>query len=254
MHHPPWTSNASAAYQPPATAAMPAVGRSAPANARDTASTSPSGLAPQIAIAPRAFGAASYRVEVARDAAFTSLVVDTQVSGTSFTLPVDLDIATPYFWRVRATNACGTSAPSATGTFLVGACFESWRVGAPIPLIDGPAQATVIASPSNRKIYMIGGGLGTSPDVRIHQVWAFDPADGSWTRKADVPPPGIGASFNSAAEIGGTIYVFGGLLGPPGVVVAHKALWRYDVAADRWSRGRDLPAEDFSSAVAAIGG
>jgi len=215
----------------------------------------PSGAAPAPAtIAPFAFGAASYRVQVARDAAFTSIVADAQVTETSFTLPVDLDIATPYFWRVSATNACGTGALSATGTFIVGACFEGWTQGPPIPLVDGPAQASVVASPSTRKIYVVGGGLGPNPDARIDQVWAFDPANGSWTRKADVPGPGVGASLGSAVELGGTIYVFGGLLGPPGVVRAHRALWRYDVAADRWSRGKDLPADDFSSAVAAIDG
>ena len=209
--------------------------------------------APQ-AVRQLAFGASSYHIQIARDAAFRTIIVDTVTAEPSFTVASDLEIATQYFWRVSAGNACGTSAFSPAGSFIVGACFEGWAAAPSYPADRGAMQATVIASPLDNKLYVIGGGLGFGPDTRIDQVWAFDPEAGSWTRKADVPAPGVGTSYGAAARIGGTIYVFGGLLGPPGPITAHRALWRYDIAADRWTRGADLPVDNFGAAVAAIDG
>ncbi len=203
---------------------------------------------------PFMFGASTYHVQVASDAAFTNIVVDAQVADLSFTVPVDLDVATEYFWRVTASNACGTSAASAVGSFIVGACTEGWAQAAPIPFATGLLQSTVIASSSTNKLYVIGGGTGSGPDTRVDQLWVYDPQAGSWTHKTDVPPPGIGSNFGSAAELDGKIYLFGGINGPPGPVVPHRALWRYDIASDSWSRGADLPTDNFGAAVAAIGG
>ncbi|HEX3765718.1 MAG TPA: kelch repeat-containing protein [Kofleriaceae bacterium] len=206
------------------------------------------------AVTPFEFGAASYHLQIARDAAFSSIVVDTTTSTTSFTVGTSLDIATQYFWRVTATNACGTSAFSTTGSFIVGACFEGWNPGVDIPIAGGPAQASAVASAFDNKLYVIGGGTGANPDLRIDQLWAFDPQSGSWTRKADAPPPGVGSSFGSATQLGGAIYVFGGVVGPPGPVTITSTAWKYDIASNTWTRIADLPTTNFGAAVAAIGG
>ena len=215
------------------------------------AGSSPSGAG---AVTPFAFGASAYHLQVARDAAFSNIVVDTTLATTSFTLGFDLDIATQYFWRVTATNACGTSAFSTTGSFIVGACFEGWAPGTTIPVTGGPSQSTVIASSFDNKLYVIGGGTGAGPDIRIDQVWAFDPLSQSWTQKASVPAPGVGSNFGSAAQIGGFIYVFGGVTGPPTPITVTSTAWKYDIAGNTWTRIRDLPTANFGSAVAAIGG
>ncbi|HET7503739.1 MAG TPA: hypothetical protein VFK02_22115, partial [Kofleriaceae bacterium] len=214
----------------------------------------PSGPGSTSSPTPFAFGAQAYHLQIARDAGFTSIVLDVQVSDTSFTVPVDLDIASQYFWRVSATNTCGGSAFSATGSFIVGACFEGWAQGTAIPVTAGPSQSSVVAVPGTGKIYVIGGGTGTGPDNRINQLWAFDPPTSTWTRKADVPSPGIGSNFGSAAELGGKIYAFGGVIGPPGPITVARTAWRYDIASDTWSRIADLPVDNFGAAVAAIGG
>ncbi|HEU4732243.1 MAG TPA: kelch repeat-containing protein [Kofleriaceae bacterium] len=214
----------------------------------------PSGPGSGASPTPFAFGAQAYHLQIARDAGFTSVVIDVQVSDTSFTVPVDLDIATQYFWRVSATNTCGGSAFSATGSFVVGACFEGWAQAVAIPVTAGPSQASVVAVPSTGKLYVIGGGTGVGPDTRIDQLWAFDPESSTWTRKADVPSPGIGANFGSAVELGGKIYAFGGVIGPPGPITVTRTLWRYDIASDTWSRGADLPVDNFGAAVGAMGG
>src|SRR5262249_24452250 len=128
-------------------------------------------------------------------------------------------------------------------SFIVGACFESWSQASAFPS-GGVAQASVIASPADGKLYMISGSGPTD------QLWAFDPQAGSWERKADVPAPGMGTSFGSAVRVGGTIYVFGGQAS----FTTHRRLWRYDIASDTWSRGADLPTDNFGAAVAAIDG
>lgn len=237
-----------AATTPPASTRLGAT-----AVARTGASGAPRGLGAS-AITPDAFGAASYHLQVARDAAFSSIVVDTTVATTSFTLGIDLDIATQYFWRVTATNACGTSALSATGSFIVGACFEGWNAGTAIPITDGPSQATVIASTVDNKLYAFGGGIGPGPATRIDQAWAFDPATATWTRKADAPAPGLGSTFGSAAQIGTAIYLFGGVVGPPQPITVTSTAWKYDIAGNTWTRIADLPTTNFGAAVAAIGG
>ncbi len=59
-------------------------------------------------------GAAEYRIELARDAAFNDVVYTTITAATTHTVTTELDYATRYYWRVRATNPCGNSptAPS----------------------------------------------------------------------------------------------------------------------------------------------
>ena len=199
------------------------------------------------------FGASRYHLQVARDAAFTQLVVDTDVTDTSFTLGADLDVGREYFWRVNGTNLCGTSVYSATARFLVGACSEGWAAATAAPIPNGIVQSTAVAAGSGN-LYLIGGGTGFGPDTRIDQVWAFDPSANGWSRKADVPSPGVGTNFGAAAALGGRIYVFGGINSPQGFPVAHRALWIYNVATDTWSRGSDLPIENFGAAVAVLGG
>jgi hypothetical protein len=209
-----------------------------------------SGLASAQAVTPFAFGGSSYHLQVARDAAFSTIVIDTQVAQNSFTVPNDLDIATEYFWRVSASNACGASAFSATGSFIVGACFESWAQAPEFPVTGGVSQSTVIASPADDKLYVLATSFNSFP--RVDQLWAFDPAAGSWAHKADVPTPGMGSNFGSAARLGDTIYFFGGFNN--NTFSAHRLLWRYNITSDSWSRGADLPTDNFGAAVAAIDG
>lgn len=58
-----------------------------------------------------------YRVQVATDAAFTNLVVDQGVDGTSLVLGAPLAFGTLYYWRVQAANACGAAPFSVVASF-----------------------------------------------------------------------------------------------------------------------------------------
>jgi hypothetical protein len=197
-----------------------------------------------IATTPLLFGAAQYHLQIATDAGFTHVVTDTMLTDTTFTPSSDLATGTQYFWRVMATNACGSSPASVVASFIVGACSEGWSALSGVPSGQGLQEGSAVAVPSVNKIYVIGGEDGFTFS---NHTWAYDPVSDSWTQKADVPSPGVGESFGSAVAIGGTIYVFGGN-------ESGQTLWKYDVASDAWSQGAPLPVFNEESAVAAIGG
>jgi hypothetical protein len=72
---------------------------------------------------------AAFRVELARDAAFTQLVFASSINTTSVAVPIDLASSTQYFWRVRADNGCGQSSFSPTFSFTTGAFDRFLRNG-----------------------------------------------------------------------------------------------------------------------------
>lgn len=77
-------------------------------------------------------GAGSYLVEVATDMAFTDIIFTESTSSTSLVSPVTLSATTEYFWRVTASNTCGSGAVSSVFSFTTSAeiCFTG---STPIP-------------------------------------------------------------------------------------------------------------------------
>ena len=61
--------------------------------------------------------AKNYFVELASDAAFSTVVFSQTVTATQVTLPTSLGPQTQYWWRVRADNVCGQGTSSAVSTF-----------------------------------------------------------------------------------------------------------------------------------------
>ncbi len=64
--------------------------------------------------------AISYRVDIALDAGFTSIVQTIETSNTSAVPDNALDTVTEYFWRVTALNNCGGGVMSAVNSFTTG--------------------------------------------------------------------------------------------------------------------------------------
>jgi hypothetical protein len=62
--------------------------------------------------------AASYEIDIATDAAFTSIVESGTAYDTTYTASTILASTTEHFWRVRAINACGDGDYSATFSFI----------------------------------------------------------------------------------------------------------------------------------------
>ncbi|WP_170113276.1 S8 family serine peptidase [Ahniella affigens] len=69
--------------------------------------------------------AASYTVEIATDVNFSNIVDSETVTGNSYAVTPALNTQTTYYWRVRATNACGSSVLSSVRSFATEAlvCF-----------------------------------------------------------------------------------------------------------------------------------
>ncbi|MEO1573752.1 MAG: thrombospondin type 3 repeat-containing protein, partial [Pseudomonadota bacterium] len=82
-----------------------------PVNGDPAASTSP------IFSWSPAAQASEYTLEVAEDPGFNTIVETVTTSATSATLSGNLSATTTYYWRVTASNPCGTGATSATSSF-----------------------------------------------------------------------------------------------------------------------------------------
>lgn len=61
--------------------------------------------------------AASSRIQIATDAAFAAIVVDTTVTGTSYTPTAPLLNGQAYYWRIIGNNACGAGTTSTVYRF-----------------------------------------------------------------------------------------------------------------------------------------
>ncbi len=99
------------------------------------------------------------------------------------------------------------------------------------------------------RAFLIGGFGGPELDGLL-DVDVLDHRTGHWSRAADLPAP---VTHMQAAVVGDTaIWIAGGFHGrhpaPP-----TDAVWRYDVAADRWLAGPALPAPRGGGALLALG-
>ncbi|MBI2398557.1 MAG: DUF11 domain-containing protein [Xanthomonadales bacterium] len=140
-------------------------------------------------------GASGYLVEVATDAGFTSIVHTATITGTSRQVG-GLAPNTPYYWRVRASNACGDGSYSAVRSFTTAneICFAGSLA---IP-DNNPAGVTSDLSG-------IAGTL-TDLDVRIEatHTWVGDTkftlTHGAVTRALIDRPGYTGSGFGCSAN------------------------------------------------------
>ncbi|MDM4721014.1 S8 family serine peptidase [Micromonospora sp. WMMA1363] len=95
------------------------------------------------------------------------------------------------------------------------------------------------------KVYLVGGctdGACAATDRLV----VFDPRSGAFTTGAPYPHP---VSWLSCGGIGAQVYCAGGTGG-----TEYTDAYRYDPAADAWTRIADLPLEMWASQYAAAGG
>lgn len=65
-------------------------------------------------------GALDYRIEIATDSAFSSIVASATLPLETTEFETTLSVSTQYFWRVRPRNYCGDGANSVTRSFTTG--------------------------------------------------------------------------------------------------------------------------------------
>lgn len=120
-----------------------------------------------------------------------------------------------------------------------------WQLSNPQPYKVAEGQGVAVGG----KLYVFGGfdaqkGCCT-PTARAH---VFDPASASWQPLADLPPMNGtghgGVTHAGAATDGSDIYLASGYTSNSngrGQIFGTREVWRYDVAADSYTRLPDLP-------------
>ncbi|MCR5887088.1 M12 family metallo-peptidase [Hymenobacter sp. J193] len=95
-----------------------------------------------------AANATSYELQLATDADFAQPVfTQTDIIGTSFTLPTALTPGTTYFWRVRGHNASCSNGPfSEAASFTVGSIDCQTFVSTDVPKVLGVSAVATVSS------------------------------------------------------------------------------------------------------------
>ncbi len=99
---------------------------------------------------------------------------------------------------------------------------------------DGPGRGQAASFVIGDKLYVGTGLLSFDTFEKTNDFWEYNPANGTWTRKADFPG---GARYAAAAFAIGNK----GYLGTGESDALQKDFWEYDPAADRWVRKADFP-------------
>jgi N-acetylneuraminic acid mutarotase len=108
---------------------------------------------------------------------------------------------------------------------------EDWveAAASPVERVEAPTLKL------KDKLYIVGGfdgGLRPIPHLDV-----YDPKTNSWDRLKDIP---LTATHLNPASDGKTVWFVGGYKGRhPGKTTVE--VWEYNIAADSWSRGVDLP-------------
>jgi len=120
----------------------------------------------------------------------------------------------------------------------------TWRMDAPSPIARMESQGVA----ARGKLYVFGG-FHTPNLLATTRSDAYDPAANSWTRIADMPEP---LTHSAVATDGSIIYLVGGFAGNhPGPSTRH--VWKYDIAANRWSAAPPLPMDRGAGAAVILG-
>lgn len=116
-------------------------------------------------------GASSYDIQVSRDFDHNNRIINQNVSGTSFTLPVELDNSRIHFWRVRARGAAGTG---------------NWSSNFRFTTVVGLPNAVTLSSPQN-------GAINVRPgfEMRWQEIVAADSYQLQVAKTSDFSEPVI---------------------------------------------------------------
>ncbi|MCE9672096.1 endopeptidase [Myxococcus stipitatus] len=190
--------------------------------------TRPAPGATDVALSPvldwsDASGAATYEVQVATDAAFTSVVRSaTALTASTWTVTPALSAGTQYYWRVRAVAACGA------GDYGAGAGFTTQPGG-------GSCEVSRAAYQPALGVPACGTGCGCDTgalvDSRGSQLFTPEP---NASNTLDGCPDGPFGFYHFDESIDRVVLksVDGGLIVPGKQVKVDVTAWCYD-AGDR---------------------
>jgi subtilisin-like proprotein convertase family protein len=111
----------------------------------------------------------SYKIDVATDAGFASIILTQTVTGTTFTPTVDFTGNTTFFWRVTPTNACGAGAASPTFSFTTANLIcRAPALAIPDNVPAGINDTLVVTDPSGATL------TGLKLTIKTTHTWVGD--------------------------------------------------------------------------------
>ncbi|MEO5558037.1 MAG: S8 family serine peptidase, partial [Dokdonella sp.] len=130
--------------------------------------------------------ASSYRVEVATDEAFATIIATATVTDTAWTVATSLNSNTQYYWRVTAINACGESL-AASADRIFGDGFDDTA----LPPIEFSSAFVTLALPGDCSI-------GTTQQV----IWSDDIETGAagWTHSGTADTWVVGSTAHGGTH------------------------------------------------------
>jgi N-acetylneuraminic acid mutarotase len=164
-------------------------------------------------------------------------------------------LALPFVALSFLLQSCGpndaTAPNEAAPTASLAVSGGSWTAKAPMPTPRTHLAAGVATSSTGQQLlYAIGGfdpGAGLTRAVE-----AYNLASDSWISRAPLPVALIGT--NGVGNIGGKLYLSGGLVDTPTDHGPQRSLYMYDPIANRWTRRKDMPKRTSSGITGVIGG
>jgi len=141
------------------------------------------------------------------------------------------------------------------------AATDTWAKKKNMPFATHHAAA----AESRGKIYLFGGAGQLEPrgpnQIPLNNAWEYDPANDSWKALAPMPTARMAPV---AAEVGGKLYVIGGVSVHPGAklvslgrTVPHRSLNTnelYDPETNKWETRMTLPTARNHAAAGVVGG
>ncbi|MCB0518113.1 MAG: M36 family metallopeptidase [Lewinellaceae bacterium] len=128
-------------------------------------------LAPVLTWAADA-GTDSFTVELASNAAFTTIVAADTLTGNTFNSP-SLTALTQYWWRVKAKNACGTTAYSPVFTFTTANVLCMTRFSPNVPITIPSSTPSTVTSLLNMPIQGVIQDVNVKT-LNINHTWIDD--------------------------------------------------------------------------------
>lgn len=190
--------------------------------------------------------ATSYRLQVATDTAFSSIVVDSTIQKTSFT--PSLSYATKYFVRVRSVNSVGSSSYSSIVAFTT----QAKPVAATSLIIYSDSLASnwsTVRSYGNTitlKSKDVTPYEGTYELKSVTKGWGcLQVSNGSWSAFTSMDPSSYDSVTFSARSNSGTVKIYVSLSGSSGASLKTPIV---DTLTTKWRRFA-IPMSKLSSAV-----
>ncbi|PZR94929.1 MAG: hypothetical protein DLM69_12040, partial [Candidatus Chloroheliales bacterium] len=111
-----------------------------------------------------------------------------------------------------------------------------WTTLAPMTPNGAVEMASANYSPTNNKVYVMGGGTAAGTVYNTNRI--YDVGTNTWTTGAPMPDV---RGFAASGYFNGNIYIVGGYT-TGSITPAYTQTWQYNIAANTWTTKTGVPA------------